>query len=82
MSHAEKCPVCEGAGRLPDGKGETSSARGKDCNGCGGKGWVTVDDGSPSRPCWPPPPQLPIHAEPDQRIVRFDQPSIPAMKYW
>lgn len=33
MSHAEKCPVCEGSGKV-----ETK------CHGCDGKGWVEVQD--------------------------------------
>lgn len=42
MSHAEKCPVCEGRGSIticgftvPYGSTEV-------CHGCGGKGWVEV----------------------------------------
>jgi hypothetical protein len=42
MRHAEKCPVCEGKGRLPDGKGDLDSAFAKPCHGCSGKGWVEV----------------------------------------
>lgn len=30
-SRAEKCPICEGKDS-------------KDCHGCDGKGWVTVED--------------------------------------
>ena len=42
MSHSEKCPVCGGSGKyksleLPMLKEET-------CHGCGGAGWVTVQD--------------------------------------
>ena len=33
MSHAEKCPVCNGTGKL---KKET-------CHGCSGRGWVPID---------------------------------------
>lgn len=32
MSHAEKCPVCKGKEKKPD------------CQGCNGKGWVTVSN--------------------------------------
>ena len=46
MSHAERCPVCWGAGwvgaNLP--AGTTSSPVLVTCHGCGGKGWVTVKD--------------------------------------
>lgn len=34
LAHAETCPVCRGKGSL---LGDT-------CHGCGGKGWVTVED--------------------------------------
>lgn len=32
MAHAEKCPVCEGKGKVEE----------KQCHGCSGLGWVTV----------------------------------------
>jgi len=32
MAHAEKCPLCKGAGTVKE----------KTCHGCNGKGWVTV----------------------------------------
>ena len=42
-SHAERCPVCHGAGKVkPKGLGEPE----KQCHGCGGRGWVTVQDRS------------------------------------
>lgn len=48
---AQKCPVCEGKGRLPTG---TSSSTGipyaAPCHGCQGKGWVVVP--SQSREIW------------------------------
>lgn len=37
MSHAEKCPVCNGAGKIGFGTSEE-----KPCHGCYGNGWVTV----------------------------------------
>ncbi len=50
MNHAEKCPVCNGRGKLPldlekgvHGTGELSSYS-QICHGCGGKGWVVVPD--------------------------------------
>ena len=46
MSHAEKCPICGGSGKLPDKV---------TCHGCGGKGWVEVGKDSPyiPRPPYP-----------------------------
>lgn len=54
MSHAEKCPVCDGTGIIkwynrnfsPFGFESTSgqSFIEKTCHGCQGKGWVTVTD--------------------------------------
>ncbi len=34
MAHSEKCPVCEGNGKYEK----------KDCHGCNGKGWITIQD--------------------------------------
>jgi hypothetical protein len=42
MSHAEKCPVCEGSGKYEKAQ----------CHGCEGKGWVTVQDDQPSGVVW------------------------------
>lgn len=39
-SHAEKCPVCGGTGKLKD----NTSASEHTCHGCNGVGWVTVRD--------------------------------------
>ena len=51
MNHAEKCPVCGGSGevQVPYVKQEGSTAAlptviPKRCHGCGGSGWVTVQD--------------------------------------
>jgi len=49
--HAEKCPICEGSGKLPDLMDESCY---KVCHGCDGKGWVEVNDapkGWISHPC-------------------------------
>lgn len=51
MTHAEKCPVCGGSGRLDV----------QICHGCEGWGWVTV--GEPETPTpppvvWPTPPPV------------------------
>ena len=43
MSHAEKCPVCGGDGTVEVFDATTTAGNyKKTCNGCGGKGWVTV----------------------------------------
>ena len=47
MCHSEQCPVCNGAGKLwvPPPKDVTSiNDTYKPCHGCGGTGWVTVED--------------------------------------
>ena len=71
MAHAEKCPVCEGNGRIVEQiTGEEAvcgftvpygttretilSEHTRQCHGCGGKGWVEVDDK-------PEKPQLKVH---------------------
>lgn len=50
MSHAEKCPVCHGQGKLPVeairgpwGKEQKTTTL-VPCHGCHGCGWVTVHD--------------------------------------
>ena len=45
MAHAERCPVCYGSGKLQTGTeaGGTNPAFNV-CYGCGGKGWVEVQD--------------------------------------
>lgn len=44
MSHAEKCPVCGGAGKLqPPGFVTTTIPQMTMCHGCWGRGWVEVD---------------------------------------
>jgi len=44
MTHAEKCPVCEGKGRIPTEGYTVAEDDGRECHGCGGKGWVEVHD--------------------------------------
>ena len=51
MSHAEKCPVCHGKGYqsnvtygYPQTTGGQPIQGQNTCIGCGGKGWVTVED--------------------------------------
>lgn len=49
MAHAEKCPVCDGNGKvvhIPDPNIVRPIVE-ETCNGCGGKGWITVDDSYP-----------------------------------
>lgn len=51
MSHAEKCPICFGAGvitGLKDGvRPYMGSCTYPTCHGCGGRGWVTVESKEP-----------------------------------
>ena len=42
--HAEKCPVCGGSGKLPSDGRSTGFAE-RTCHGCGGKGWIQVQNG-------------------------------------
>ena len=44
MSHAECCPVCNGSGQVRDNLDSTCAAPTKMCHGCGGLGWVVVQD--------------------------------------
>ena len=43
MSHAQRCPVCNGSGKVLQEPDTTSNMR-ITCYGCGGKGWVEVSD--------------------------------------
>lgn len=48
--HAEKCPICGGAGQLQginDLSGSAANPPTRTCHGCGGKGWVEVRDDKP-----------------------------------
>jgi hypothetical protein len=47
MSHAEKCPVCEGSGKYKE----------KICHGCAGLGWIVIGFDCPQYP--PVYPQYP-----------------------
>jgi DnaJ-class molecular chaperone len=42
MAHSEICPICSGNGKIADT--ETSAIILKTCHGCGGFGWITVED--------------------------------------
>jgi len=52
MAHAEVCPVCNGRGTV---KEERITVAEKQCYGCGGKGWVNVEEHSyyPYYPYYP-----------------------------
>jgi hypothetical protein len=55
MSHAEKCPICNGAGKIfeplcPDNT--PASPYVKTCHGCGGLGWITVQDNTMTMPSY------------------------------
>jgi len=51
MVHAEKCPVCNGSGKYEE----------KDCHGCNGKGWITVEDSESAIPYMPYVPYVPVY---------------------
>lgn len=59
MAHAEKCPVCYGEGKVSEGPGALGEK--KTCHGCGGTGWVTVQD----------PSHYPITHEKEPKKVRL-----------
>lgn len=42
MAHSEKCPVCNGFGKV--GNDNQRDCSGKTCHGCYGRGWVVVPD--------------------------------------
>lgn len=45
MAHAEVCPICSGRGTVKENTFENSITDTETiCHGCGGKGWVTVQD--------------------------------------
>ena len=43
MAHAEICPICGGKGVVPN-PDPTCCNDAVNCQGCGGLGWVTVQD--------------------------------------
>ena len=49
MSHAEKCVICHGDGKI------NLDNRKKKCHGCEGKGWVTIHDKTEYYPYYPQP---------------------------
>lgn len=46
MAHAEICPVCGGRGRVTINVNLTAPLE-QLCHGCGGKGWIEVQDEQP-----------------------------------
>ena len=50
MSHAEICPICGGFGRIRTNTDTTGGSEEEICHGCGGVGWVVVDDNYPILP--------------------------------
>ena len=44
MSHAERCPVCQGVGKIYTGIYASAGTQQKTCHGCSGTGWVTVPE--------------------------------------
>jgi len=59
MNHAEKCPICEGRGKL-EPSGTSSDGTLRICHGCNGRGWVEVGKAEyppldvGNRAGWPP----------------------------
>lgn len=43
MAHAERCPICLGEGKIRP-EGVWSEDYKATCHGCGGKGWIEVQD--------------------------------------
>lgn len=65
MAHSEKCPICNGSGKVTSVNDGISTAVPMDiiCHGCGGKGWIEIADTIPSfpvQPNYPPPTIWPI----------------------
>ena len=58
MSHAEKCPVCNGIGKYEK----------EQCHGCNGTGWITVHDKDKSMPYIPYVPGYP------EQVIHWDIP--------
>ena len=49
MAHTEKCPICHDRGRTPENENYQPNSNLtiyslEKCHGCGGCGWVTVQD--------------------------------------
>lgn len=48
MNHAEKCPVCNGSGRVKNSDLYSTGSSELTCHGCKGLGWVEVSDTYPT----------------------------------
>ena len=63
------CPVCGGSGEVADKHNKAATTT---CHGCGGKGWVEVQDDNPPTyvpyypPYTPPEPWYPTYPNPYQ----------------
>ena len=62
MAHAEICPVCSGKGQVALSAPFTTGAT-RPCHGCGGTGWVMVQD---------PAPFIPTVKAEDENITHLD----------
>ena len=56
MAHSEVCLICHGKGEVQDPMPPYPS---KPCHGCGGKGWVEVQDQTVYPPPRPSPEEVP-----------------------
>ena len=66
MSHAEKCPVCDGSGKVHSDDTKSAFCM---CHGCDGKGWVEVGDSNIPVPYLVPvPTPAPVHPWPWQPV--------------
>ena len=43
-SHAEICPICNGRGKVTEDFDTSGELDKRTCHGCGGKGWITVQN--------------------------------------
>jgi len=72
MSHAEKCPVCKGKGKVEISDIDKTSVRITNCHGCYGLGWVTVGMDYPvfysTYPVYP----QPIYPDPNQPMWGYE----------
>ena len=49
MAHAQKCPICSGEGTVEKDIGHGIGREDLTCHGCGGKGWITIQDNDQQR---------------------------------
>ena len=60
MAFAQRCPLCYGKGTLED----NTTAGGKTCHGCGGRGWVEVGNYPVYPAPYPVTPWPPYYTQP------------------